>query len=103
MSASLAFLFAPDMLILDEPTASLDPLSAEVLKQKIRREKDRLVFVTSHILSELNDIATHVVFMNEGHVVFFKPVKELLADTGTASLTDAVMNYLRTTGPNEDE
>lgn len=103
VSASLAFLFAPDMLILDEPTASLDPLSAEVLKLKIRWEKDRLVFVTSHILSELNDIATHVVFMNEGHVVFFKPVKELLADTGTASLTDAVMNYLRTTGPNEDE
>lgn len=103
VSATLAFLFAPKTLILDEPTASLDPIAAEVLKQKIRNEKDRLVFVTSHILSELNDVATHVVFMNEGHVLFFKPVGELLAETGAANLTDAVMVHLRKIQKRQDE
>ena len=35
VSASLAFLFNPDVLILDEPTAGLDPLASEILKEKI--------------------------------------------------------------------
>lgn len=103
VSATLAFLFSPKILILDEPTASLDPLAAEVLKKKIRKESDRLVFITSHILSELNDIATHVVFMNEGRVLFFKPVDELLQETEAANLTEAVMNYLRKLQDKQDE
>lgn len=41
VSASLAFLFNPDVLILDEPTAGLDPVSTEILKEKIRKEKKR--------------------------------------------------------------
>ncbi|HUP12668.1 MAG TPA: ABC transporter ATP-binding protein, partial [Niastella sp.] len=41
VSASLAFLFNPDVLILDEPTAGLDPLATEILKEKIRKEKQQ--------------------------------------------------------------
>lgn len=97
MNAALAFLFNPDILILDEPTASLDPLAADTLKQKIRQEKDKLVFVTSHILSELNDIATHVVFMDEGRILFFKSVEQLTSETGEKDVNDAVTSVLKRT------
>ncbi|HMX79046.1 MAG TPA: ABC transporter ATP-binding protein, partial [Ferruginibacter sp.] len=48
VSASLAFLFDPDVLILDEPTAGLDPVSSEILKEKIIAEKakGKLVLIT---------------------------------------------------------
>ncbi len=59
VSASLAFLFNPDVLILDEPTAGLDPVSSEILKEKIITEKNKgkLILITSHILSELDDLS----------------------------------------------
>src|SRR6516225_5811505 len=55
VSSSLAFLFSPDVLILDEPTAGLDPIATEQLKEKIIREKKqgKLILITSHVLSEL--------------------------------------------------
>ncbi|MFA6945266.1 MAG: ABC transporter ATP-binding protein, partial [Pedobacter sp.] len=55
VSAALAFLFNPSVLILDEPTAGLDPVASELFKEKILAEKDKgkLVLITSHILSDL--------------------------------------------------
>ena len=51
VSATIAFLFNPDVLILDEPTAGLDPLASEILKEKIirEREKGKLIIITSHL------------------------------------------------------
>lgn len=95
VNAALAFLFNPDILILDEPTASLDPLAANILKEKIVKEKDKLVFITSHILSELEGIVTHIIFMEEGHILFFKPVNELLKETQQDNVSQAVMYYLK--------
>ena len=53
VSATLAFLFNPDVLILDEPTAGLDPLASEILKAKItlEKQKGKLILITSHLLS----------------------------------------------------
>lgn len=95
VNAALAFLFNPDILIFDEPTASLDPLAANILKEKIVKEKDKLVFITSHILSELEGIVTHIIFMEEGHILFFKPVDELLKETQQDNVSQAVMYYLK--------
>jgi Cu-processing system ATP-binding protein len=88
VSACLAFMFHPEVLILDEPTAGLDPLSGEILKDKIAREKDRgkLIIITSHILSDLDDLVTEVIFMEEGHVKFHKKVADLQAQTGEVKL-----------------
>ena len=92
VSASLAFLFNPDVLILDEPTAGLDPVAAEILKEKIIAEKakGKLVLITSHILSELDDLVTHVIYMQEGKLVFQKTIESLRIDTGQEKLSKAI-------------
>ncbi|MCI6619312.1 MAG: ATP-binding cassette domain-containing protein [Prevotella sp.] len=96
VSAALTFLFHPEILILDEPVAGLDPVAAETLKAKIRKEKEqgKLIFITSHILSELEDLATHLVFMDEGRIRLYSGVNELMLQTGQPTLTKAVMKML---------
>jgi Cu-processing system ATP-binding protein len=97
VSASLAFLFNPEVLILDEPTAGLDPLAAEILKEKIIAEhkKGKLVFITSHLLSELDELVTHVVMMQEGEIRFHMPTDVLKDKTGTSSLAKAITYVLK--------
>ena len=84
VSASLAFLFNTDVLILDEPTAGLDPISAEILKEKIKAEKrkGRLILITSHILSDLDELVTQVMYMQEGKLLFHKNINDLRNETG---------------------
>lgn len=97
VSAALAFLFHPAVLILDEPTAGLDPLAAEVLKAKILRERntDRVIIVTSHILSDLDDISTHVMYLMDGKLQFFKDIDTLKTETGETRLGLAIANVMR--------
>jgi len=92
VSASLAFLFNADVLILDEPTAGLDPVASQKLKEKIIYEKSqgKLVLITSHILSELDDLITQVIYMQEGNLVFHKKWSELQEDTGEQKLSRAI-------------
>ncbi len=96
VSASLAFLFNPDVLILDEPTAGLDPLSSELLKQKIIKEKQngKLILITSHILSELDDLITEVFYMYEGKLLFHKKLSELKEETGEIKLSKAIAKIM---------
>lgn len=97
VSAALAFLFNPDVLILDEPTAGLDPLSSELLKAKIIREKEKgkLVLITSHILSELDDLVTQVLYMQDGRLQFHKTLEALQQETGEAKLNKAIAAVMR--------
>ncbi len=97
VSASLSFLFSPEVLILDEPTAGLDPLAAEILKEKIIKEKEngKLIFITSHLLSELDELVTHVILMQEGEIRFHMPVSELKETTQTNSLAKAITHILK--------
>lgn len=96
VSAALAFLFNPDVLILDEPTAGLDPVSSEKLKEKIIAEKDKgkLVLITSHILSELDDLITQVMYMQEGKLWFHKDINELKEETGEEKLSRAIAKIM---------
>jgi Cu-processing system ATP-binding protein len=97
VSAAIAFLFNPDMLILDEPTAGLDPLSTEILKEKIRAEKQKgkLILITSHILSDLDDIITEVIYMQEGQLRFHKSLDQLKEDTGEKGLSRAIASIMK--------
>ena len=97
VSAVLAFLFNPKVIILDEPTAGLDPLATEILKNKIIKEKNKgkLILITSHLLSELDDIITEIVFMNEGKVVVHQSVEDLKKETNTEKISDGIISILK--------
>ncbi len=97
VSAALAFLFDPDVLILDEPTAGLDPLSSEILKEKILKEKNKnkLILITSHILSDLDELTTHIMYLQEGSMEFFKAIEQLREETGELKLGKAIARIMK--------
>ncbi|WP_445722551.1 ABC transporter ATP-binding protein [Flavobacterium sp.] len=97
VSATLAFLFNPDVLILDEPTAGLDPLASEILKEKIIKEKEKgkLIVITSHLLSELDDLITEIIFMQDGEVYFHKKIASLLEETNETKISKAIAQILK--------
>jgi Cu-processing system ATP-binding protein len=97
VSAILAFLFNPDVLILDEPTAGLDPLASEMLKEKIikEREKGKLILITSHLLSELDDMISQIIFMQDGKVHFHKTITDLLESTNEQKISKAIASILK--------
>ena len=97
VSAALAFLFNPLVMILDEPTAGLDPLSAEVLKSKILKERDknRLFIITSHIMSDLDEVTTDVMYLVEGKLIFFKTIGDLKAETEEVQLGKALAKVMK--------
>lgn len=101
VSASLAFLFDPQVLILDEPTAGLDPLAAELLKEKIIQEKARgkLILITSHLLTELDDLVSQIIFMQEGRVRFHQSVEALMAAQQVDRLSRAITQILKQQNP----
>ncbi len=97
VSASLAFLFDPSILILDEPTAGLDPMAVEVLKAKILSEsnRDKVFLITSHIMSDLDELSSHLVYMEEGKILFNDTINLLKEETGEFKLGRAVATIMK--------
>jgi Cu-processing system ATP-binding protein len=97
VNATLALLFNPPILILDEPTAGLDPLATEILKEKINKEKkkNKLIIVTSHVLSDWEELTTHVAYMQEGKLLFKKDLPTLQQETGEKKLSRAMADVMR--------
>lgn len=100
VSAAVAFLFKPDIYILDEPTAGLDPLASEILKEKIRaiKEEHKLVLITSHILSDLDDLTSHVLYLQEGRIHFNDSMDQLQNFTGEQKFGKAIARLMKKNG-----
>ena len=98
VGAAIAFLFKPQVLILDEPTAGLDPIATDILKEKVTREKNagKLFLITSHILSDLEELATDIIYMQEGAVYHQSSLHELQTETGQSRLGQAISMLIRT-------
>lgn len=96
VSAALAFLFNPHILILDEPTAGLDPASAEILKYKLLSagKGGKLVLITSHIMSEVAEVADRVLYLLEGNVVFNTSVDAIFEETGEKRFSKAIVKLI---------
>jgi Cu-processing system ATP-binding protein len=92
LSAAVAFLFRPELLVLDEPTAGLDPVASGVFKEKLLAARDQgaTAVLASHTLAELEELADDIVFLLEGRVHFHGPISRLMQLTGFARLEKAV-------------
>jgi Cu-processing system ATP-binding protein len=96
VNAALAFHFSPSTLFLDEPTAGLDPLSSSVVKDKIAAERDagRTFVLTSHVMSELEELADDIAFLVDGRIRFSGPIHDLKKATRQLSLERAIAYVL---------
>jgi Cu-processing system ATP-binding protein len=97
LNAVIAFLFSPPVLILDEPSAGLDPVSAGLLKDRLRDERDRgaTVVLTSHVLSEIDELADDLAFLADGRIRFAGAVHDLKRRTRQFTLERAIAHVLR--------
>lgn len=100
LSAVVAFLFQPELLILDEPTAGLDPVASGIFKDKLLATKARgaSVLLASHTLSELEELADDIVFLLDGQVRFHGPIARLMQTTGFANLERAIAALMQQGG-----
>jgi len=78
-----ALLHEPDVLILDEPTAGLDPNQIREVRRTMRRlGEEKTILLSTHILQEVEAMASRVILINEGRLVYDGPVAELANDEG---------------------
>ncbi|MEQ9404050.1 MAG: ABC transporter ATP-binding protein [Cyclobacteriaceae bacterium] len=93
----LAFMFDSQILILDEPTAGLDPVSLIRLKELIQKEKSRgkIILITTHILSLVESLADEIIFLLEGQIHFRGTIKELSEKTGENDLEHSIAAILK--------
>lgn len=96
LNAVVATMFRPAVLVLDEPTAGLDPRSSAILKDHVIRSTLRgaTVLLTSHIVSELEDLAQDLVFLVEGAIEYHGTVEQLKATAGEAKLERVLARML---------
>ncbi len=101
VNAILAVMFDPKILIMDEPSVGLDPTSHIKLKEVIlqKRREGKTVLLTTHILSDVEELADQIIYLMEGKILFQGSPEELMAaqqevriDKAIAKLSDAENN-----------
>ncbi|WP_049389410.1 phenol-soluble modulin export ABC transporter ATP-binding protein PmtA, partial [Staphylococcus capitis] len=73
LSLAIAFSHHAELFILDEPTSGLDPLVRNELLEIIQQElidEDKTVFISTHIISDLEKIADYIVYLRDGQIIF---------------------------------
>lgn len=92
----LTFMFETAVIILDEPTAGLDPVSLIKLKKLLVNARDRgkRILVTSHVLSFVEELADEVVFLLDGKIFFKGTLQELKARTSARDLEHSIASIL---------
>ncbi len=93
----LTFMFDSSIIILDEPTTGLDPISLIRLKEIIQKEKERgkTLLVTTHIMSLVNEFADEIVFLLDGKIYFKGSIESLKNQTKEADIEMAIAKLLK--------
>jgi len=102
LALTLALARRPQLLVLDEPVAALDPVARHDFMATVlaaAAAEGVSVLLSSHVLTELERVASYLVLMSRGQVQLAGPVDDLLAAHGQASLEELALRYLRETTP----
>ena len=96
VSAVLALRSRPRILVMDEPTAGLDPVSSKHVLQRAAAVRDAggIVMITSHLMEEVEALADRVAYLEDGALKFLLPVQEILESTGAKRLSEALPRML---------
>lgn len=92
----LTFMFDSPLVILDEPTTGLDPISLIHLKELIQKEKEKgkTFLITSHIMSFVEEVSDEIVFLLEGKIYFKGTISELKNKTKQPDFEHAIASIL---------
>ncbi len=95
-AAVAAFMFDPEILILDEPSVGLDPIAALRLKELIlaSTKKGKSVLLVSHIMTEVEQLVQKMVFLLDGEAAFSGDVSQLRKQTGEDKLENAIVKMM---------
>jgi len=93
-----AFLNAPELLLLDEPTASLDPDTADWIRRKLRdyaRDRGATLLLASHNMAEVERLADRVILLDQGRIIEDETPRALIATYGRKTLEDVFLEVVR--------
>ncbi len=92
----LTFMFDSDLIILDEPTTGLDPISLIHLKEIIQKEKEKgkTILITTHIMSFVEEVADEIVFLLDGEIYFKGSIENLKTQTNQTDLEHAIAHLM---------
>ncbi|MHA1462985.1 MAG: ABC transporter ATP-binding protein [Candidatus Heimdallarchaeota archaeon] len=94
LSIICSLIHDPDILLMDEPLASLDPSAAKMVKDFIKylsREKEKTIIISSHRLSLVEDVCDRVAIIHQGAIIAEGTPKTIMQETNTTSLEDAYL------------
>lgn len=96
VGATLSMMFNPDILFFDEPTAGLDPQSSHKFKRRVQTEKEngKTIIITSHIMSELEQLVDHVIFVLDGKIRYYGSMENLLTENKEERLEGAIAKMM---------
>lgn len=84
----------PELMIFDEPTAGLDPKQRVIIRRLLGSlSEEKTVIISTHIVSDVEDIAKEVIFINKGEIIAHGVIEKLLAESKTSSLEELYMSY----------
>ncbi len=93
-----ALLNAPELLLLDEPTASLDPDTADWIRRKLKdyaRERNATLLIASHNMAEVERLADRIILLDAGRIIEDETPKALIKSYGRDTLEDVFLDVVR--------
>jgi len=96
----LGFLFDTPLIILDEPTISLDPVSLTKFRRIIseKKQQGKIIIYTTHIMNLVEELSDKIILLLEGRIIFKGGLEEIMKESGASSLENAIAHLVDKNG-----